>query len=185
MNVLINQEYLSAIEKFLKDFDIKFEQIESNLTILNLKKEIFFANNKILELYKKIEKESLKKIEYIGEKIGDIEIEDEKNIFKPNFIFLDFIKNLTKQKANIIEDKLFLFLCGRDITIDSLNTKQDFKNKKILIIYQNKVIGIAKNKKSNYSNLGKEYYKNIYDKGILLRREFTKKRNLLKKNNKN
>lgn len=93
--------------------------------------------------------------------------EEQKSGFVPSPNLLNLINKQSSKHIILNEKSAWLFVCGRDVFLEGV--VQDCFEKGVVLVLneQKEVLGIAMKK-------GKEY-KNIYDIGILLRREQRKK----------
>lgn len=158
----MNKKYERQINDFLSDYDLSLEKLNlDNLHIVN--NELYQAKPELMELAS-----NFKNVSSVGLFMGEFGHQ-----FKPSFNFLDVIGARTRIKSTIRKEKEFLFLCGRDLKEDAFKGKT--KGKFIVTNKENLVLGIVKKVKSKSSTLTKTFFRNVIDKGIILRREFTRR----------
>ena len=162
----LNDNDIKKINIFLNDYSLYVDNIDlKNNILIKIKKDIFLISN---ELYKHLNEFNNNNVKFAGLYMGDID-----GKFSPSFNFLDLICDKVKNKKTINKTKEFLFLCGRDLTDDSFSGKTDGR----FLVLNNKgnILGIVKKIKNDkkQKNFTKIFFKNILDKGIILRREFT------------
>ncbi|MCA9477794.1 MAG: hypothetical protein KC535_01470 [Nanoarchaeota archaeon] len=143
------------IKEFLQSFgDIKIADVK-----------------KIGKQYYQISPELQKEVDSLDEfpiSAGLLLGEVEKGQFIPSPNLLNIINEQTKKKIILNEKSSWLFVCGRDIFMEGVIDNCFEKGPILVLNEQQEVLGVAEKK-------GKEY-KNIYDIGLLLRREQKKRR---------
>lgn len=94
--------------------------------------------------------------------------ENQKNQFLPSPNLLNIIDMRTNRKIILNEKSAWLFVCGRDVFIENVLQNHFGKGFVLVLNEKHEILGIAEKE-------GKTY-KNMYDIGILLRREQGKKK---------
>jgi len=138
------------LKEFLSFFvdDISFEYVQQGRS--------YFLKNPSTDL--KIEQTPL---------IEGLPLGREDNFFKPSLFLLELISKQTKNKIFINANAEWLFLCGRDIFLESIE-KNNSKNK-IFLVQNNKDENLGLGMKTKHK--GKTIVKNLIDRGDFLRRE--------------
>ena len=97
--------------------------------------------------------------------------------FQASISLLRLIAPHTKNKLVLDSKAAHLFSCGRDIFVDSIKSIGN-KEANLFIVCNEKdeVLGLAKKQKEKIAGKTKTVYKNLFDIGIMLRREQKKKR---------
>ena len=155
MNKKIIKPVFNTIEEFLKTFSL--EELSSK--IIEKRKKYFMVNSSLNEISEKIPIDYF----YAGTFLGHVK----KNIFYPSIALIDLIPE-SYENTLVLDSKLeWLFLCGRDIFKESLETKSP---KGYIVIKNNKneILGLGFSKQNLILN--------ILDRGDFLRRESTKKK---------
>ncbi|NQU98057.1 hypothetical protein HQ533_01195 [Candidatus Woesearchaeota archaeon] len=137
----------------INEFISKFTDKKIN-GIVKIGREYFFVQDEQKKLREKIGKEVFSMGIFLGEK---------KKIFEPSPALIDMIAKLSDKKVFISKKAEWLFLCGRDVFMDSIVKKNTDSG---LVLVQNE-----KNENLGYGKLTNKGVKNILDKGNYLRRE--------------
>jgi len=147
---------IETIEEFVKFFtNEKIDYIRS-------KNEFFLADDKLLELSKKIPKDFIS----MGVFLGNLKNHE----FRPSIALIDLLAKKSDKKIFINKKSEWLFVCGRDLFGESIvkaNAKSGF------VLVQNEAdenlgYGLVVD---DLNKKNKVVIKNILDKGQFLRKE--------------
>lgn len=139
----------------IDDFTKKFtnEKIENAIKV---RRNFFQAGDELLKMKDKIGKEPFAIGTYLGSG----------KPFHPSIALLDWLDKRTENYVIVDKKAAWLFLCGRDIFVDSV-IKQNVNNGKLVLVRneQKEVLGLGE-------LTGRQVaVKNVLDRGDFLRRE--------------
>ena len=151
---------MNHLNKFVSGFcNLKLDNIYP------IRKQYFQVNDLLKSTLDKVDKKPFCAGVFLGEEKGDK--------FNPSCALLDMIANNTDKKVYVNEKSAWMFLCGRDIMAEGINSGHEKKVKELVLIQNENDENLGYGKIIAPLNSPKQrvVIKNILDKGSFLRRE--------------
>ena len=145
------------VNEFIEDLGGK--PLESFTKIGN---EFFLIPENLKKVQQKIKDATGRDPYSIGTYLGKMN----KTKFEPSIALLDIIAETSDKKVTIDDKAAWLFVCGRDVFVDSIKIQERFKGPSLVCNEKGEILGYGI--RSHMGNIG---IKNIFDKGNFIRRE--------------
>lgn len=147
-----------------KEFTRQFTDEFDFENIIKINKKYFLINDSLKPIMDKLDEDDIR---FAGLFLG----EERSKKFNATNNSLALLKDKTERWIKLNKQASWLFICGRDIFQESLESEGNSHSIVIVLNEHSEVIGLAKRDKKE-----KNIFKNFYDIGHMLRREQKRKK---------